>query len=666
MQRASRPDRPVLPLLLALVALFGMFGTPRPAHALRFVSYNTLNYDNLASTRDPSFRTVIAGIANADVLAVCEIQDQTSINNFLNNVLNNIEPGQWSAAPFYDQAGSSQNQSLFYRSATVTYVSSDTLGNDPRDIPYYRLRPKPYTASSAEFVVFVVHLKASEGYETDRLAEATRLRAFMNTYPAGTNMVICGDFNVYTSTEPAYVELLESQAVNIGRVQDPINSPGSWNNNATFASIHTQSTRSGLLIPGDGGATGGMDDRFDFVLPTYSLNDGEGLDQLASTYTAYGQDGLHFNTDVNAAPTNAAVGQVIADALQRASDHLPVVMNFQVPAIVSADASLSFGTVIVGATAQQSLTVTNTAVVPADELTYTLTAPIGFTSPGGPFAEAAGGGSNSHTITMLTATAGVKGGNLVILSDDPDNPSKNVGLSGTVLRHAVPSLAGGVQTLSDTLDFGTHKEGEFTDGTASVSNVGYDALQALLNVYGATIVGGSGRFTLVPAFSAVDVNATPAAFTVAFNDTGAATGQDTTYTATLTFTTRDQQGLPGATNLASLTVYIKATVQAADQTGVNDGLPVTATLLRANFPNPFSSGTRIQFDLLKESSVRIEVFDVRGRLVSTVLDREMGSGAHDVGWDGLAGDGRETSPGIYFYRLTTPEYTATRRMTKLR
>jgi hypothetical protein len=666
MRRLFRPDRPVLPLLLALIALLGMLGAPRSGYALRFASYNTLNYDNLNTTRDPAFRTVIAGIANVDVLAVCEIQDQTSINNFLNNVLNTIEPGQWSAAPFYDQAGSSQNQSLFYRSATVTYVSSDTLGNDPRDIPYYRLRPKPYTASSAEFVVFVVHFKASEGYEADRLAEATRLRAFMNTYPAGTNMVICGDFNVYTSTEPAYVELLESQAVNTGRVQDPINTPGSWNNTATYAAIHTQSTRSGTLVPADGGATGGMDDRFDFVLPTYSLNDGEGLDQLASTYTAYGQDGLHFNTDVNAAPTNAAVGQVIADALQRASDHLPVVMNFQVPAIVSASASLGFGTVIVGGTAQQSLTVTNTATVPADELTYTLSAPAGFTAPGGTLTEAAGGGSNSHTIAMLTATAGVKGGNLVISSDDPDNPSKNVPLSGTVLRHAVPSLASGVQTLADTLDFGSHKEGEFTNGSAPVSNVGYDTLQALLNVYGAVITGGDGRFSLVPAFSPVDVNGTPASFTVAFDDAGAATSQDTTFTATLTFSTRDQQGLSGAINLSSLTVYLKATVQQAEQIGVEERPPVTATMLRANYPNPFSASTRIQFDLLKEGDVRIEIFDVRGRLVSTVLDRVMGSGAYDIAWDGLTAAGRETSPGIYFYRLTTQEYTATRRMTKLR
>jgi hypothetical protein len=175
-----------------------------------------------------------------------------------------------------------------------------------------------YSSSEADLVVFVVHLKAGSGSaeKQTRYEETQRLRLFMNTnFAAGTNMLVCGDFNVYTSSELAYQELLESQANNTGRLQDPINTPGNWNNDYTYRFVHTQSTRTGYLTPGDGGATGGMDDRFDFILPTYSLADGEGLDQLASTYTPYGQDGLHFNNDVNASPTNAAVGPTICPCI---------------------------------------------------------------------------------------------------------------------------------------------------------------------------------------------------------------------------------------------------------------------------------------------------------------------------------------------------------------
>ncbi len=651
-------------IVMAALALVPL--AARPASALRLVAYNCLNYDNDASVRDPAFRTVLSGISNVDVLAVEEIQNQAALNAYLNNVLNVIEPGEWAAAPYFDDPTMSFNQGLFYRTSTMTLVQADTLGSDPRDISWFKLRAKPYTSSGAEFVVFVCHLKASTGYETERLAETTRLRNFMNTFPAGTNMIVVGDLNLYTSTEPAYQKLLGSEVNNTGRVQDPINTPGSWHNSSTYAAIHTQSTRTGYLNPNDGGSTGGMDDRFDFILPTYSLADGQKLDQIPSTYAAYGNDGLHFNANINDSPTNAAVGQTIADALQRASDHLPVRCDFQVPAILSAASSLSFGTVIVGATAQQNLTVSNTAASPADVLDYSFApAPVGFTVPGGSFQDAAGGGGNVHVIGMVTTTAGAKSGNLTLNSDDVDHPATSVGVSGTVLRHAVPSLASGSQVLADTLDFGSHEEGSFSDGAVSVYNPGYDALQALLNVYDASVAGGNGRFSLVGGFSAGDVGASSAGFTVHFDDTGAATNADTTYTATLTFKTRDQQGLAGATNRSDLTVHLTATVQAS-AIGVGDGLPALATRLGFSHPNPFQAATRIRFSLAADAPVTLTVYDIQGRVVRTLVQGVLGAGEYDAAWDGRGDDGRTATPGVYFYRLQTPDYTSTRRMIRLR
>ncbi len=653
----------VLALVLALAAVVSV---ARPASALRFMSYNLLNYDNEYSTRNPAFRTVISGIGNVDILAVQEAQDLTAMSQFKTGVLDVIEPGQWAIAPFFNDPSMSFNQGLFYRTSAVTVVEADTLGNYPRDISWFRLRPTGYSSSEAELVVFVTHFKASTGYETDRYEEAQRLRLFMNThFPAGTNMLVCGDFNVYTSTEPAYIELTESQANNTGRVQDPINTPGSWHNSYTYRYVHTQSTRTGYLTPNDGGSTGGMDDRFDFVLPTYSLADGEKLDQLANTYTAYGQDGLHFNSDINASPTNAAVGQTIADALQRSSDHLPIFMDFQVPAIVSADASLAFGTVIVGATAEQTLTVENVATAPADDLDYSLVAPVGFTVPGGPFQDATGGGGNLHTVAMLTTTAGSKGGNLVIGSDDVDHPGVNVALSGTVKRHADPSLSALTAVLADTLDFGTLEEGQFGPDSVRVTNLGYDALQVLLNVYDAAVVGGDGRFDLPNGFNAQNIGDPGVWFVVDFDDAGAATTSDTTYTATLTFSNRDEQGIPGAADLDDLTVYLKATVKAGTQTAVGDPTAPGTTLLRANYPNPFRAGTRIQFALARGSEVRLTVFDVQGRKVKSLVRGWLNEGEYDRPWDGTADNGRDMPPGVYFYRLDTGDYTATRRMIKL-
>jgi hypothetical protein len=343
-----------------------------------------------------------------------------------------------------------------------------------------------------------------------------------------------------------------------------------------------------------------------------------------------------------------------------------VYLDFQVPAVVTADASLAFGTVIVGATAQQDLSVENTATAPADELDYTLVAPVGFTVPGGPFQDATGGGGNLHPVTMLTSTAGAKAGNLVVNSDDVDDPAVNVALSGTVKDHAAPSLSDLASVLSDTLDFGTLEEGQFVPDSVRVSNLGYDALQVLLNVYDAAIAGGNGRFALVGGFSAQNIGGTGIWFPVDFDDAGAATSLDTTYTATLTFSNRDQQGIPGAVNLSDLTVYLRATVKAASQVAVGDPRTPGVTLLRANYPNPFRAGTHIQFALARGADVRLTVFDVQGRKVRTLISGWMDEGEYDRPWDGTTDAGRPATPGVYFYRLESADFAATRRMIKLR
>lgn len=63
---------------------------------------------------------------------------------------------------------------------------------------------------------------------------------------------------------------------------------------------------------------------------------------------------------------------------------------------------------------------------------------------------------------------------------------------------------------------------------------------------------------------------------------------------------------------------------------------------------------------------RLEIFDVRGRSVRTLLDREMTAGTHAAHWDGRDDGGNRLSSGVYFYRLTTPAGTKTRKMQLVR
>lgn len=635
--------------------------TPLPAEAIKVLDYNILNYPAASGAlREDEFRTIMTAI-HPDILVVQEVTGATSagMNQFLNNVLNVAYPGEYAVGPWFN--GPDTNNALFYRTSAITFVSADTIQTELRAIAEYVVRPAGYSATAAQLRVYSMHLKASQGTaeEAQRLREATVLRNYTNTLPAGTHFIYAGDFNVYTSTEDGYQKLIGSEADNDGRAFDPINTPGSWHDNGAFAPIHTQSPKTASNPYG--GATGGMDDRFDFQLISAALQDGEGLSYVTDTYKCYGNDGQHFNLAINAAPT-IPEGATMANALHEASDHMPLVMEVQVPARVNVVASLNLGTVIVGGVASANLAVSNSAVAPADELSYSFAAaPVGFTAPGGSFAANAGAPANNHSIGMTTGSAGMKNGNLTLNSDDVDTPAKVIALSGTVLNHAVPSVAANPPATADTVDFGSMPPGGFNDIDIAVHNAGYGSLQALLNVYNASVTGpDASRFSIVGGFSAGNVGALPAEYSLHFDDTGAATSS--TYSATLTFSTRDQQGLSGATNLSNLTFELTAHV--AGQTGVPDvGAPPARTVLAGNYPNPFQPRTTIAFDLATPGPVRLDIFDISGRLVARLFDGEMGTGRFTLEWNGTDSRGNRVNSGVYFYRLEAGSYTATRTMT---
>ncbi len=84
--------------------------------------------------------------------------------------------------------------------------------------------------------------------------------------------------------------------------------------------------------------------------------------------------------------------------------------------------------------------------------------------------------------------------------------------------------------------------------------------------------------------------------------------------------------------------------------------------LYQNYPNPFQSATQIRFDLIRSSYVRLSIFDIRGRLVITLLDRQQEIGKKQIAWLGLDKNGHRVPPGIYFIRLKTEENQAVRKM----
>jgi hypothetical protein len=88
--------------------------------------------------------------------------------------------------------------------------------------------------------------------------------------------------------------------------------------------------------------------------------------------------------------------------------------------------------------------------------------------------------------------------------------------------------------------------------------------------------------------------------------------------------------------------------------------------LSQNYPNPFNPATTIGFGLPVASPVRLEVFDILGRSVQTLVDGRLDAGFHEIVWDSRNRSGSEVATGIYFYRLRTSQGTIVKRMLLLK
>lgn len=638
---------PALPMLLALLLLAS--AAPR-AHALRIVNHNILNYPGTtAAARDPLYRVILQPLA-ADIVITEEMTSQAGCNSFLAS-LNTMEPGQWSGAPFVD--GGDTDSGLFWRTSNVTFLGQWAFYPNPasllRYIHVYRLRANGYSGEGGEFRIYSLHLKASTGFEAQRLAECVGLRDSLNALPPGVPALVCGDYNFYTGLEPGMQKLLESQTNNTGRLYDPLGLQNlAWQDNTTMQYAWTQSPcKTGDTGCAPGAATGGMDDRFDLILPTFNLNDGIGMELVPGSYVSVGNDGLHHNNSIQDPPT-IPEGAAYAAALHSVSDHLPVRVDLRMPALLGVPTSpIAFGSVIVGATARTTLPVGNPAPSPGEGLSYTWASPAGVTAPSGSRTRAAGA-TSADTIALVTASALHVSGNLTLTSNAIESPTRTIAVSGTVLRHAVASLDSLVPVTATTIDLGTHASGGFTPATVRVHDRGHDALQARLLIGGATLTGGAGRFALTGVTPQL-VAGTAATYSVAFDDAGAT--PDSTYDATLTFTTADEP-LPGATSAATLSVTLQARVQAGT-TDAGAQRP-RATALRAPSPNPLVAESMIRFDLAERGAVRLDVYDAAGRRVAGLLDAPLEPGRYSVRWNGRGESGTPLGAGLYFARLTGP------------
>jgi hypothetical protein len=88
--------------------------------------------------------------------------------------------------------------------------------------------------------------------------------------------------------------------------------------------------------------------------------------------------------------------------------------------------------------------------------------------------------------------------------------------------------------------------------------------------------------------------------------------------------------------------------------------------LAQNTPNPFNPKTQIAFSLPESADVTLSVYDVAGRRVATLVDRNLPAGPYAVEWNGCSDNGEKVASGVYFYRLTAGEKETSRKMVLLK
>ncbi len=314
---------------------------------IKVMHYNLLNYGNTTSYCTPTnnnfsdkdgYLRTINNYIRPDIFTVNEIGGNTYvIQRLLDSTLNINGINYYQRADYTNTNGSNIVSMLYYDASKFVLHSQDVVTTDVRDILIYKLyyRSDDLGSGDTAFIIpIVTHLKAGYSGSDQALRDAMtgKLMNYLDSINVADNYILCGDLNVKSSTEQSYQNLINYSNAAV-RFYDPINEPGNWNNSSSFAAYHTQSTHSSS---NGCASSGGMDDRFDFILTSNNIINGlDHYEYITDSYWAFGNDGQHFNKSINVSPTNSSVPANVLNALYNMSDHLPVVMDLEVDKTLS-------------------------------------------------------------------------------------------------------------------------------------------------------------------------------------------------------------------------------------------------------------------------------------------------------------------------------------------
>jgi hypothetical protein len=347
----------------AVLIFFG--GSPAEAQVLRVVTYNIdadtggahgamggdISGPGLAAVLQAVGDEHLAGHAQPiDVLALEEVNypSPTTTLDYIVGQLN----GFYGAGTYaYDLLNDTTTGNftgngpsrLIYNTTTVQVLGSAVIGSAsgsgaPRAPMRYKLAPKGYNDHSADFYLYVSHMKSgtdsSPGGDFDRRnIEANTIRTNAATLGASAHIIYSGDLNLTVSTEAAYQTMIgpgTGQAIDtLALTARPPNASNYWDTSSTYKDLLTeQHSVSGVPL---------VYYRDDFQLVTDPMLNQPGMKLLTNTLTSFGNGGNIYHKSVTDVANSTAPYIALADlanrstvltALTTATDHLPVVADY--------------------------------------------------------------------------------------------------------------------------------------------------------------------------------------------------------------------------------------------------------------------------------------------------------------------------------------------------
>ena len=671
--------------------------------SIRVVSYNALNFSGNDADRLAFFEAILNDI-DADICLFQEIEDNMGAELLLSAVNNGTS--DFSGSVFIN--GPDTNNYLVYRNSLITFGSQDTVSTALRDISEYEL-----IIDGNLIRFYSCHLKASTGYENERLEEVAKLRDHINLLPAGTEFIIVGDMNFYTSSEPGYQKFIADESNNISRAEDLSDQVGDWHNNSDYEAVHTQSTRSTQF---GGGASGGLDDRFDFIFSSYQLNNGYGLEYIEDTITSYGNDGAHFNVSINYG-TNSVVSPEIADALYFASDHLPVFAEFNTinssqPLIVVSIpnieedwqqgtehtiewASANFGgnvkiELLNETSEDREILVTSTENdgewiwnIPEDATLGAYRIAISDNVDDDPIDVS----NNPFYIIEPTSE------HLIYdIQYSVDGPSPMEGVE-VITNGIVTGVSDNIYFLQDGIgawngifvyDYAHGvNEGDEINITANVEE--YFEKTELTDVVEYSIISSGNDLPEVVSLPTIDVNQEDYEGVLVHINNADCTDYNPTYGEWLV---DDGSGAimindmiyafePTIGEVYEITglvdyAYGSYRIEPRYSSDINIASSANEDVVNidfnlSNYPNPFNPTTTISFEVRQTSLfVTLKIYNLKGQEVKQLISTEVQAGKHSVIWNGTDSNDQPVSSGIYFYKLISGEHKQTKKMLLLK